>query len=272
MPNQQFTVFIPTTLLSGIAAAATSFQVATGEGETFPDCLGDGYFYGCFIGPSGSVKEFFKCEARADDVFSSVTRGVDGTTAQEWAAGTRVELRLGPSSMDDLRKATEHSTESGNTGLDATDVESALAELNFREFGAHEQSMPDMTVRLEAGGLLVGGSYTAVAAQSTSAISAPSTNPRIDRIVIDEETGAVSIVAGTEAASPSAPAVPSGKIPVAQVALTVGMAGIFNTDITDERPGFVLPGSHTHTLDEVTDAGTVSSSAKVYAHENLGGF
>jgi hypothetical protein len=102
-------------------------------------------------------------------------------------------------------------------------------------FAPHEQSSPNMTVRLDAGFIFRNGTLTEVAAQNTSTITAPTVNPRIDRVVVDESTGAVSVITGSEAASPSAPAITTGKIPVAQVALIVGQSEIANADITDER-------------------------------------
>ena len=113
----------------------------------------------------------------------------------------------------------------------------ALAQRQALSFSPHEQDTPNMTVRLEAGAILSGVTLTEVAAQSTATITAPSTHPRVDRIVIDRATGAASVVAGTEASSPSAPAIPSGKLPVAQVLLTVGKTSITNADLTDERVG-----------------------------------
>jgi len=111
----------------------------------------------------------------------------------------------------------------------------AVADRLAWAFAPHEQATPDMTVRIEAGAIFDGATLTEVAAQSTSAIAAPTTNPRIDRVVIDRATGAVSVVAGTEAASPTPPAIPAGKAPVARVSLAVGQTAIMNADITDER-------------------------------------
>lgn len=104
-------------------------------------------------------------------------------------------------------------------------------------FAPYAQDIPNMTVALAAGCILSGVTLTEVAAQSTSTITAPSANPRIDRVVIDKSTGAMSVVAGSEGASPSAPDIPAGKLPVAKVLLTVGMTAITNADITDERVG-----------------------------------
>ncbi len=117
-------------------------------------------------------------------------------------------------------------------------------------FAPHEQATPDMTLRLEAGAIFDGATLTEVAAQDTAVITAPSVNPRIDRVVIDRGTGAVSVVTGTEAASPTPPAVPAGKVPVAQVALVVSQSEIVNADITDER-ALGLPGGPITTRGDV---------------------
>ncbi len=130
----------------------------------------------------------------------------------------------------------------------------AVADRLAWAFAPHEQDVgspqPDMTLRLEAGAIFDGGTLTEVAAQDTAVITAPSVNPRIDRVVIDRGTGAVSVVTGTEAASPTPPAVPAGKVPVAQVALTTGSTEITNSDITDER-ALGLPGGPITTRGDV---------------------
>lgn len=104
-------------------------------------------------------------------------------------------------------------------------------------FAPYAQDTPNMTVAIAAGAILDGTTLTEVAAQSTGTITAPVTHPRIDRVVIDAATGAASVVTGTEAASPVVPDLPSGKLPVARVALTVGITAITNAVISDERVG-----------------------------------
>lgn len=105
-------------------------------------------------------------------------------------------------------------------------------------FMCRERSTPDLTVGVDAGFVWESGSLTNVAAQTSGAVSAPTTNDRIDRVVLDADTGTISIVTGTEAATPSAPAIPAGKLPCAQIYLEPAQTQIFNADITDER---VLP-------------------------------
>ncbi|GAB4371784.1 MAG: hypothetical protein Kow00114_32890 [Kiloniellaceae bacterium] len=104
-------------------------------------------------------------------------------------------------------------------------------------FAPHESDPPAMTVVVDAGAIFAGGSLIEVAQQTTGTITAPSGDPRIDRVVIDAADGTVSVVTGSEDPTPAAPAIPAGKLPVAQVALTVGMTEITNADLTDERAG-----------------------------------
>lgn len=106
-------------------------------------------------------------------------------------------------------------------------------------FYCRAQSTPDMTVQIYAGGIQKNVTLTEKASQNTSSIPKPTTNPRIDRVVIDD-AGVASVVTGTEAASPSAPAVPYNKIAIAQISLTTSHTEIVQSDITDERPAFYI--------------------------------
>ena len=108
-------------------------------------------------------------------------------------------------------------------------------------FAAHEQATPDMTVRVDAGAIHSGVTLTEVAAQSTAAITAPSTNPRNDIVYVDATIGTVGVATGTEAATPSDPAIPSSKIPVCRVELQTSTTSITNSILTDIRPAFWVP-------------------------------
>lgn len=108
-------------------------------------------------------------------------------------------------------------------------------------FYAYEAATPNMTVVINAGKVQNGTTLTDVAAQTTVAFVAPSGNPRIDRIVIDNVTGVYSVIAGTEAASPVAPDLTAGKIAICQVLLDNSPAttAITNSLITDERAVYI---------------------------------
>ena len=111
----------------------------------------------------------------------------------------------------------------------------AVADRLAWAFAPHEEAAPLMTLRVESGALFDGIALAEVAAQSTGTIAAPTVDPRIDRVVIDALSGAVSVVTGAEAPAPSPPAIPAGKLPIAQVALVLAQTEIVNGDITDER-------------------------------------
>lgn len=129
-------------------------------------------------------------------------------------------------------------------------------------FAPHAKASPDMNVLIDAGPIFADGVFTEKSQQTVGPFSAPVSNPRIDRIVIDAVTGDAEIVAGTEAGSPTAPNVPDEKIPVCQIALTVGMVAITNLIISDER----ISGSVSviSVKDRVTaDVTLVSNSSEV---------
>ena len=102
-------------------------------------------------------------------------------------------------------------------------------------FAPHEALVPDMTVVIDSGKLFNGVTQLIRLQQTTSVIVAPVTDPRIDRVAVNLQTGLFVIIAGTEAASPVAPSYDSSHYPVCQIALAVGQTTIVNTDIIDER-------------------------------------
>jgi hypothetical protein len=106
-------------------------------------------------------------------------------------------------------------------------------------FAPHEvDPTPNMTAQVDAGAIYdpVGLTLTEVAQQTTGTITAPVSHPRIDRVVRDASTGTISIITGVENASPVAPAITSGKVPIAQILLQTSSTSITNSMITDERP------------------------------------
>ena len=111
----------------------------------------------------------------------------------------------------------------------------AVAERIVDNFAPRQSTTPAMTVTLDAGALYNGQILTEVATQTTGTITAPATDPRIDRVVINKTTGAVSVIIGTPAGSPVAPALTADVFPVAQVLLQTSSVTIVNSMITDER-------------------------------------
>jgi len=139
-----------------------------------------------------------------------------------------------------------------------------LAAVGF-QFAPHEETTPAMTVRIEAGELYDGSTRTTVAAQSTGAITAPTTDPRNDIVWLDRTTGAVGVATGVEAPTPSDPALPANAVPVARVRLQTSTAAITNDLIDDLRPAgmpmglgsaaFLTAGAATGNVPQLVDVG-----------------
>ncbi len=112
-----------------------------------------------------------------------------------------------------------------------------------RFFYPTESATPGMSVSISAGRLTYSGELISKSAQ-TATIEPADANPRIDRIVLSADTGIVSVIKGTAASSPSAPAftdtaipaLTSDAIPICQVSIPAGDTAITDDQITDERP------------------------------------
>ena len=131
---------------------------------------------------------------------------------------------------------TNWSVNDPNTWRTYTDGNFLVLQQLGAAFMPSQSSPAAMTITIAAGLIFIYGSApVSQAAQTCGTITAPVSHPRIDRAVIDSVTGALSIITGTEAVSPSAPSIPFGKLPICQIALAVGQSTIINANITDER-------------------------------------
>ena len=98
---------------------------------------------------------------------------------------------------------------------------------------------PNMSVRVKAGYAFISKfPYKLAAEAATSDVTPPVTNPRIDLVQARLDTWDVSVVTGTEAASPSAPAAQNDCIALANLYLRPGMTSIKNTD--DATNGYIV--------------------------------
>ncbi|MCA9416652.1 MAG: hypothetical protein KC917_10290 [Candidatus Omnitrophica bacterium] len=130
-----------------------------------------------------------------------------------------------------------------------------IDELGNTPLRVHEQSSPDLTVRVDPGfalgsDFLIGLSEEATL-PSTGAFTPPTTNPRIDAIGIGED-GEWEIVTGTEDPSPTAPSLSATTVPLCEIFFRVGSTSIKDTDdstnayITDTRPKILSTLAHRH--------------------------
>ena len=88
------------TTATAINASDIGVVLATGGGTVFPALAAGEYFYITFES-SGGTYEIAKATARVGDSLT-IVRAQEGTTAQSFAAGSRVELRITAASINDL--------------------------------------------------------------------------------------------------------------------------------------------------------------------------
>lgn len=114
------------TITTPISASDVGLAVAAGTGSLFPALGAGDYFYATLVS-SGGTYEVVKVTARVGDTMT-IVRAQEGTTAQSFASGSRIEVRVTAASITDMvdehDQASEISiiTESGTTRtLSATD-------------------------------------------------------------------------------------------------------------------------------------------------------
>ena len=108
---------------------------------------------------------------------------------------------------------------------------------NTRQFGVQAQSSPNMTVLVGSGVAVIEGVVVKYAGGNSGTFTAPGSNNRIDLLCLDS-AGALSIVQGTSAASPTAPTYPADKLVLAEIYLKSTSTSIANTD-TGSTVGYI---------------------------------
>lgn len=100
-------------------------------------------------------------------------------------------------------------------------------------------TVPDLSVRVKPGYAFISKFPYKLAAEAvTPSVTPPVTHPRIDLVQARLDTWDVSIVTGTAAASPIAPAPQSHCIGLAHLYLRPGMTSIKNSD--DATNGYIV--------------------------------
>jgi hypothetical protein len=106
----------------------------------------------------------------------------------------------------------------------------------FSGLGVTAQGTPNMTVAVAAGicYMQTGTRYSPIANAALAITSANVTNPRID-IVYVNSSGVIAYLSGAAAATPSAPALPTGGLLLAEISVAAGTTTIQSANITDCR-------------------------------------
>ncbi len=96
------------TLASTLLVGGTSAVLSSGEGALFPTPSGGDTFTATLEDTSGNI-EIVSCTARSGDTLT-IARAQEGTSAQEFAAGTRLELRMTAGVLDALLQSVNAAT------------------------------------------------------------------------------------------------------------------------------------------------------------------
>jgi len=110
--------------------------------------------------------------------------------------------------------------------------------LNETAYGLHviSQDTPNMTVHITPGVAIVNNAQVRYTGGNSPTIIAPTSNPRIDLVVIKQD-GTIEIINGTENASPVAPLYPSDKLVLAEIYLRTSITKIKASD--DSVEGYI---------------------------------
>ena len=103
------------------------------------------------------------------------------------------------------------------------------------QFQCFPNAPNDMTIKIAAG-RLVDSARNVIdkSIQTSSTITAPVSDPRIDLVTIDA-AGDLAITTGVEDVSPAIPAIPAGHLPIAYITLATSTTAITDSLITDYR-------------------------------------
>ena len=142
---------VDSTLAQAINASETAAIVAAGDGAKFP-ALGSGdYFYATLVSAQGT-REIVKVTSKSIDTLA-ITRAQEGTTANGFAVGSRVEMRVTAASITDLvdehDQAVEISIADAGNYYTSTNVEGALQEAAVYNEGSTGAVTRVLTARLQ---------------------------------------------------------------------------------------------------------------------------
>ena len=127
MPNYKFTNKASSLLAGSILAADTSLSVSPAEGSLFPN-PGAGEAFRCFLYDAGGNEEIIEVTGRTGDSFDAITRGLEGTTARDWAAGTVVSHRMTAGIYETWREQFDGNNYAYMASAFGTDEEIAIAD------------------------------------------------------------------------------------------------------------------------------------------------
>jgi hypothetical protein len=120
------------------------------------------------------------------------------------------------------------------------------------QFLASQQTTPNMTLKVEAGTIIINGTLLKYNGGNSPTFTAPTSNPRIDLLALNS-SGTLEIIQGTESATPSPPSYPTDKFVICEVYHRVGETSIKDED--DGTNGYIYRDSRAYVANFQTTFG-----------------
>jgi hypothetical protein len=129
------------TLATAISASDTGIVLTTGNGASFP-ALGVGDYFYATLESTGGTFEVIKVTVRSGDSMT-VVRAQEGSTANSFAAGSRIELRVTGAAVTDF-------LQSGTNAVIRNFRDKLRETVNVKDFGAVGDGVTDDTAAIQA--------------------------------------------------------------------------------------------------------------------------
>ena len=128
--KQLFTNNAVSLLAAPISASSTTLAVIAGHGSLFPSIVEPGhYFLVTLENETATQREIIKVNGRVGDVFTSLERGWEGTTPQNWPSGggsdTLVDHRVTAGTLTNLVHETNFGQPTEGINIIVGDTQSA---------------------------------------------------------------------------------------------------------------------------------------------------
>lgn len=197
---------------------------------------------------------------------------VDGTKIADDAVDSE---HIAAGALDEEHLSLEVQGRMAEVVMDDGSLPTTTSEKGFVDGSGNEglveaQGSADDTVKIDLGGIAYnhrGERLTLPTSASIGTFGVVSANPRHDIVVLDA-SGALAIRQGSEAASPSDPALTAGDVPLARVLIDETVTVVVNTgDITDLRERKSIDGAKI--IDGSIPASALASNGKLYARKDV---
>lgn len=285
MALQLFTNEASATLSVGILAGDTSLTVSSG-GSLFPAPTGGDWMVLTLEDTSGNI-EYVKCTARAGNVFSSLTRAQEGSTALAFAAGSRVEIRPTAGTMENLFQRSDPTLDAdldannfSITNIDGMDANSADITIvrTTAVRSTDNNASNQLAVPTGGGAATAGGSVILTASNAPTQLPITAKFPVGGVIMWSGSIGTIpagwGLCDGTLYGSVQSPDLRGLFIIGAGGSYAVGATGGAHSNTTAAGSGTVTVDPHTLTVDELPSHGhpfRVSSQTATTAQSDTDG-